>query len=375
MSLSVKTQGGSGNFQASIFVTGLSETDTVIATNGKKTKKGVWAEGVADVKIPTMTSDTDPRGKATASTSDPEGAPYQAFTGLGSYGWIPTDADSYENAYVQYEFLNPIVPSVVSIANIKGGTSVSFTYKVVASLDLQSWDTLVESFTSVTQDVFHDISVETEKQYRYFRLVLLSSTGYSVANSHGHKMQIFGTECVYGHKIERIREPGTWTVTATNGTRTTTQDVFVDAAVEYEIEMSYVLWLYREGNEYTDLTGGFSLIEDVGTLTRNEDNLTFFCTQSSTSAFGTENLIERNGAKSMIVAIELSGGSVNVGVSATKARFPDEWNNAVITSSGQTGDVEIMFDENTPDEFYVCLGCGTGKGVYSFAVSEIKLKL
>ena len=58
--------------------------------------------------------------------------------------------------------------------------------------------------------------------------------------------------------ITKIKELGTWTVTATNGAKTITQDVLVDAAVEFEIEMSYTLWLYRAGDECVDVTGGWS---------------------------------------------------------------------------------------------------------------------
>ena len=39
--------------------------------------------------------------------------------------------------------------------------------------------------------------------------------------------------------IDGIRDFGTWTVTATNGTKTATQDVLVDVITEYEITMDY----------------------------------------------------------------------------------------------------------------------------------------
>lgn len=58
-------------------------------------------------------------------------------------------------------------------------------------------------------------------------------------------------------EIKRIKEYGIWPVIATNGEKTTTQDVIVNAAVEYEIEMGYRLWLYREGEEFEDVTGGW----------------------------------------------------------------------------------------------------------------------
>ena len=38
--------------------------------------------------------------------------------------------------------------------------------------------------------------------------------------------------------IDKIKDYGTWTVTATDGTNTATQDVLVDVITKYEIEMS-----------------------------------------------------------------------------------------------------------------------------------------
>lgn len=58
--------------------------------------------------------------------------------------------------------------------------------------------------------------------------------------------------------ISPIKQYGVWTVTATNGEQTDIQDVLVDAAMDYEIKMGYILWLYREGDECEDVTGGWT---------------------------------------------------------------------------------------------------------------------
>ena len=47
------------------------------------------------------------------------------------------------------------------------------------------------------------------------------------------------SQYVYGFEIAPIKKYGMWTVAATNGEDTTTQDVLVDAAIEFEIELSY----------------------------------------------------------------------------------------------------------------------------------------
>lgn len=60
------------------------------------------------------------------------------------------------------------------------------------------------------------------------------------------------------HEISGIKDLGTWTVTATDGTKTKTQDVLLEVIGLYEIEMDYRLWLYREGDECEEITGGWN---------------------------------------------------------------------------------------------------------------------
>ena len=51
---------------------------------------------------------------------------------------------------------------------------------------------------------------------------------------------------------------GTFTVTATNGTNTITETVLIDIAGVYEIEVDLTkLYLYRDGNECENITGGW----------------------------------------------------------------------------------------------------------------------
>ena len=50
---------------------------------------------------------------------------------------------------------------------------------------------------------------------------------------------------------------GTYTVTASNGTKTTTETVLIDIVGVYDIEMDYRTYLYNNGNECTGLTGGW----------------------------------------------------------------------------------------------------------------------
>lgn len=57
----------------------------------------------------------------------------------------------------------------------------------------------------------------------------------------------------------KLKEYGTYTITATDGTNTATQDVLVDMATQYDIQISYFngLKLYWYGDECEDVTGGY----------------------------------------------------------------------------------------------------------------------
>ena len=93
---------------------------------------------------------------------------------------------------------------------------------------------------------------------------------------------------------------GTITITATNGTKTITETVLIDIAGVYEIEMSFVLWLYKENKEYSDVTGGWSNTGyTAGTYTiysgiKNDTNLYVYHEESPhrPHMFGTQNKID-----------------------------------------------------------------------------------
>ena len=60
-----------------------------------------------------------------------------------------------------------------------------------------------------------------------------------------------------GFLIDKIKDYGTWTVTATDGAKTATQDILVDSADVFAVEIAYKLWLYRDYDECEDVTGGW----------------------------------------------------------------------------------------------------------------------
>lgn len=78
-----------------------------------------------------------------------------------------------------------------------------------------------------------------------------------------------------GQWIFRIPSAGTWTVTATDGTNTKTQEVSITAEQQAE-KVTLAYWsgeLYDAGNQYTDITGGWIRHSKGGTVTFNDDNI------------------------------------------------------------------------------------------------------
>lgn len=69
-------------------------------------------------------------------------------------------------------------------------------------------------------------------------IVVNAPTGSTVTMSHGGKVTT-GTE-VSGTWTFKAREYGTYTVTATQGSKTTTKTVVVDAATEYAVPLAFV---------------------------------------------------------------------------------------------------------------------------------------
>lgn len=55
-----------------------------------------------------------------------------------------------------------------------------------------------------------------------------------------------------------IVEPGTWTVTAVQGTNSDSQSVTVTAGGWVEVELSFALWLYKNGDKCVNTTGGWN---------------------------------------------------------------------------------------------------------------------
>lgn len=115
--------------------------------------------------------------------------------------------------------------------------------------------------------------------------------------------------------FDKLPSLGMYTVTATNGTQTATQEVLVDMVTEYVVEMGYIRYLYNLGDECEGITGGWtnSGYSDgsvsIRPATKNEDNIYVQAQSSSETLIGTNNAIDLSGYTKMYVDCVTSGAS------------------------------------------------------------------
>lgn len=322
---------GASGPAASIFVTGLSETDTVTATNGSKTKTGVWTqksnpayvvpEGYTQLKS-IKSTDAQYFDTGVVETEkirfEVEFTSYDkvANPGFGTVFGVRSST-VYENAYDYvlntypnkaggaFQAAKADVSTVLDPKITPGQKSkISFLGSEFIAADGSVATYNPSAFSSAysiyvfaknnagTANEFGEVEIEVLKFYSGSTLIRnyipakRDSDGavgfYDIVNntfggSATSTPFIAGEEIPQtfdGFLIKPIREFGTWTVTATDGTNTATQDVLVDVITEYEIEMTYKLWLYKNGDECTDVTGGWSVIKSsTGTMSKQDDGI------------------------------------------------------------------------------------------------------
>lgn len=170
------------------------------------------------------------------------------------------------------------------------------------------------------------------------------------------------------HEITGIGDKGMWTVAATDGTRTKTQDVLIDAPADFEIEMPFdanYLMLYDFGDECEDITGGWTSSGyssgtsgyTISAGTKNSDNL--FVKpggEKKLSVFGTANNILFSDYV-MFGAFMKIVGQGSFEVKADKKVYPNNVTNPPIayieTTEGLTGWVYI--ESVSADSAYLLL--------------------
>jgi len=142
-----------------------------------------------------------------------------------------------------------------------------------------------------------------------------------------------------------------WTVTATLGTQTASDTVLITTNKEYEISLSFALWLFNDGNTFESTTGGYFKVYDTngssGTFTLGSTITVRGAASDSNSVCGcsTVNAVDLTGVSTLKIHVTsgISGYSSRYGtfgVSKTSG-FAPFTSLSVFTHIFSTGDISI----------------------------------
>ena len=366
--------GGTGGMTAEIFVTGLSETDTVTCTKDGKVKQGKWVEREVTVYnenlVPAMTSNTEPKGVASASSVDTDGGTNVTRSAWKAFSRVFTGHnDQWSSSYgaslpqwIQYKFDSPKNISGMKLCNIADASYSTNSVGYVSISDDGENFTKIQEFSVPVTTVDSPSEVQLSKSYttQYVRVYLTSyNDTYSSGTCRIALLQFMGyeTSVQQGWLFDKLKSYGTYTITATNGTDTVTQDVLVDMATQYNIEMSYKLYLYNLGDECEEVTGGWGskqLWEEYpnGVTSKGSDYL-YGADEGNSYGNGqwaTKNIINMSAYKKLCAIISAewycpsSSYPVHVGIRISKEDFnyQSDWG-----YSGGTAYTELAISQLT----------------------------
>ena len=177
-------------------------------------------------------------------------------------------------------------------------------------------------------------------------IIVTAPTGSTVTCTTPGGIVLTATEVSGTWTFTKLKVYGTYTVTAINGINTATQDVLVDSATQYDIELEYKLWLYRNGDECEDITGGwvrtttgdFYGYPFTGTVTFNADNIYIATLDTRQIPFAnTVNTIDLTGYSTLKIEYE----------NATVGHYePDRMSRICIASAVGVASMQGYFEKN-----------------------------
>lgn len=288
--------GGSGGEAASIFITGLSETDTVTCTKDGKTKQGKWVNKTnpavsvpveytqleyiessgtqyinTDVSAPNgfkaildwMFTDFSGDNNKTVLGSEDSASPWacnwlqkcgeSAYTWhLGAYSeYLSSTAVSVNTQYdidmstiKGASYLKIDGDSIITDTNSNSRSSNSIyifgTNKAGTAGDPSSARLYSCKIIKDDETVRNYIPAKRNSDGAIGMYDLVSKSFFTNAGTGTFTAGAELPSVISGWLFDKLKEYGIYTITATNGTNTTTQDVLVDMAIEFDIEMSYI---------------------------------------------------------------------------------------------------------------------------------------
>lgn len=316
--------GGSGGEAASIFITGLSETDTVTCTKDGKAKQGKWVNKTnpavsvpveytqleyiessgtqyinTDVSAPNgfkaildwMFTDFSGDNNKTVLGSEDRASPWACNwlqkRGESAYKWhlgayseylsstavsVNTQYDIDMSTIKGASYLKIDGDSIITDTNSNSRSSNSIyifaTNKAGTAGDPSSARLYSCKIIKDDETVRNYITAKRNSDGVVGLYDLISKTFFTNAGTGTFTAGPEIPSATSGWLFDKLKEYGTYTITATNDTDTVTQDVLVDMATEFDIEMSYKLYLYNLGDECESVTGGWNAKNSNGSFTK-----------------------------------------------------------------------------------------------------------
>lgn len=197
--------------------------------------------------------------------------------------------------------------------------------------------------------------------------------------------------CVSGTKTLKAKDTsgkalfnvtvGEWTVTATDGTKTSSRTVNITDAGQVEsVHIYFTAYLYNKGNEFTDITGGWAQYKDCGgTIIKENDNIALnLVGVAKVNSIGyviTSNKIDLTEYKKLVINSDWvksksdTGHVIRFGVySAPPAIWSDFTNPVAGIGSGSN----ILDVSSISGEYYISVGSYIGGQTNYYADLSIK---
>lgn len=164
-----------------------------------------WASAIANsdyisevlpISVPAMTSATTPSGVVSASAYwDDRYLPYKAFDGTwNTNGWLPPQAATLNNTWIQYQFTSPVVLNAFKIQGMDYSSADRVTtFKIMGSNDGTIWSDVASDLDIYNYNtIINYLGFYNSTSYLYYRLLITDDTNNSPTNYSGYNIQLYG---------------------------------------------------------------------------------------------------------------------------------------------------------------------------------------
>ena len=194
-----------------------------------------------------------------------------------------------------------------------------------------------------------------------------------------------------GRALFAVPEAGAWTITCSDGISTATKTVSITYAGQIEtVVLAYSLYLYDAGNEYTSITGGWSLAKSNGdasgeTLKKNTNNMQFASSYVEGSHFANGFLCPANAIDLTaynLMRIHLTSPTIKPAVpfrfGCSPSRINDAYSRMTALTQIQTASGDVVVDcdiANVSKSMYIGVAAseGASNGASSCTVTKVLL--